>query len=68
MAFVVCVFEPDKGGEGLAAHEQLNEVFGPFTEEEADDFATEWQEMAGDKVSQFQLVIQPIRRDIVYGG
>lgn len=56
---VVVIFEtvePD-----LPPQEQLHEVFGPFTEAEADDFCEEWLERA--TTDTWHLVIQPLRRE-----
>lgn len=65
---VVCTFELARPEEGLDAVAQLNEVFGPFTEEAAEDFVAEFTERSaatGGLPGNWRFLIQPLREDIV---
>ena len=51
--YVVVMFEPN---ESLSLTEQVNEVFGPFTEEEAD----KWTERMAKSIPERKWLIIPL--------
>lgn len=56
---VVALFQPEIKGENLTANEQLNEIIGPFTnEDEAMNWISRFQEWAID--NQYVYSIQEL--------